>query len=229
MPTADGSTPGASISLSYAARQSRRLSSRDTTSRRHSERTWPRRSKTRQTQPSAATVRARPRYCSWLPPQPCRKSTPGAAAAGGSGVSSVPSMSSSSTGISTLRSRWDIRLRQGVLDQGAEALIDAVVMDDGAGRRLQVRAVTLDAPGSHGGQGGVGAEGLQGGDLRPAAAADAPRRLKHAAAPASVCVAASGDVVVAPRGEEAGELLRGGVVDARLGDGQAKRLSRTET
>src|SRR5262249_59693903 len=108
---------------------------------------------TRQIQPSEVTVRARPRYCSWLPPQPCRKSTPGAAAAGGSGVSSVPSMNSSSTGISTLSARWDIRLRQGVLEQGAEAIIDAVVMDGGAGRRLQAPAGTPDAPGAHGGPG----------------------------------------------------------------------------
>src|SRR5262245_44304455 len=127
-------------------------------------------------------------------------------------------MNSSSTGISTLSVRWHIRLGQGVLDQGAEALIDAAVMDDGAGRRLQVRAVTLDTPGPHGGQGGVSAEGLQGGDLRPTGAADAPRRLQHTAAPASVSVAAPGDVVVAPRGEEAGKLLGGGVVDAPPGD-----------
>src|SRR5262245_451761 len=137
-------------------------------------------------------------------------------------------MNSSSTGISTLSVRWHIRLGQGVLDQGAEALIDAVVMDDGAGRRLQVRAVPLDTPGPHGGQGGVATEGLQGGDLWPAGAAEAPRRLQHAAAPAPVGVAAPGDVVVAPRSEEAGELLRGGVVDARLGDGRAQCRVRTD-
>lgn len=82
--------------------------------------------------------------------------------------------------------------------------------------------VDLERRGAHRGQSRVGAEGLQRGDLGAARAADPPGLLEHAEALPTVAVPALGNVVVAPRGEAAGEEdRRGGVEDPRVLDGLA--------
>src|SRR5438132_5972134 len=167
------------VSTSYAASRSRRLSPRETVSCCGCVFAWPRRSNVRHAQPRSAISRARARYCSWLPPQPCTKSTPGAAPLP-PGVSSVPAMCWPSTGMSRVSSRTDIRLQEGVLGDGADAVIEAVEVDNRARRRDFVRAISLYAPRAHGVQIGVRSEGFERGDLGTARAADSPRLLKHA-------------------------------------------------
>ena len=92
-----------------------RLSSRVTVFSCSCVRAWPRRSKVRQMQPSAATSRARATYCCWLPPQPCTNSTPGISVPG---VTSVPAMCWSPTAISSRSSRVVHRARLAYLVSG---------------------------------------------------------------------------------------------------------------
>lgn len=82
--------------------------------------------------------------------------------------------------------------------------------------------VDLERRGAHRGQPRIGAEGFQRGDLGAARAADPPGLLEHAEALPTVAIPALGNVVVAPRGEAAGEEdRRGGVEDPRVLDGLA--------
>src|SRR5262249_46630355 len=133
-----------------------------------------------------------------LPPQPCTKSTPGAAPLP-PGVSRVPAMCWPSTGMSRVSSCADIRLQDGVLDDRPGAVIDAAEVYEGARRRGRVRAVSLDAPRAHGAQRAVRGEGCERGALGAARAADPPRLLEHPRAPAPLGVSAPRHVVVPPR------------------------------
>src|SRR5438552_9439211 len=148
-------------------------------------------------QPRAAIWRARARYCSWLPPQPCTKSTPGAGPS--PGVSSVPAMCWPSTGISRVSSCSDIRLHDGVLGEGSGSLVHAAEVYDRVRRRGLGYPIALDAPRTHGTQGGVPTEGLQRGHLGATRSPDSPRLLEHPATPAPLGTDAPHHVVVPPR------------------------------
>src|SRR5689334_19205143 len=134
--------------------------------------------------PSAATSRARARYCCWLPPHPCTKRMPGTSVPG---VTSVPATCSSSTGMSMTSSRVGM-IHERVFGEGSHARVDILVVDGGAGRRLDAVAIELDGAGAHGLAGRVRLQHGQGFDLGPARAADAPGLLQHpdAAAPMSI-------------------------------------------
>src|SRR5262249_53603064 len=120
-----------------------------------------------------------------------------------------------STGMSRVSSRTEMRLHEGVLGDRPDAIIDPAAVDDRLGRRVLTGAESLDAPRMHGGQAGVRAEDLQGGDLGRACPPGAPGLLKHSRAPASLGTALR-DVVVPPRGEQPRELFPRSVVHARL-------------
>src|SRR5829696_2430895 len=129
------------------------------------------------TQPRAAMVRARARYCCWLPPQPCTKSTPGLDVCG---ATTVPSMCSSSTAMSTaswrvaaVSSRIAMAIHHAVFEDPADPVVDPVEIDGRAGGRLRA-VIGLDRRCPHRAQGRVGAKGLERRHLGAACPADAP-------------------------------------------------------
>src|SRR5581483_3357585 len=198
------STGCRSTSVSYAASASLRLSSRETVGRSSAFAAWPRKSIVSAMQPSAAISRARARYCCWLPPQPCRNSTPGTSVAG---ATSVPAIVSPATAISSFVSRVDMIFRHRVLHDAPDGAVRAVEIHR---RALGYRcvAVVLETCGDDGGYRGIGVQTFERRDFRSARAADAPRLLENAATP---CVGSVGappdrDVVVAARREETREV-----------------------
>src|SRR5690242_2783445 len=178
-------------------------------------------SNVRQMQPSAAICCARPRSRSRQPPQPCTNSTPGMVEPG---ASTVPARWVPSTAMSVSWLRVVIVLHHGAFEQGTAGRIGAVEQHRRALRRMGVGAVALLRAHAEPAAAGLVAKTQQRGGLRPAGAADTPGRLEHARVRLAAVVLALHHVVVAPRGEHAGEALpRDLVVELRLGDRLAYR------
>src|SRR6185436_8283633 len=126
--------------------------------------------------------------------------TPGASV---SGVTKVPSMRRLSTAISTLRSRVGMRFDDCVFEERPRPSVVTLKIDGGMRRRFRARAVNLEAGGAHDRQLRIAPEGRERLRFGWARAADAPRLLQHARAPASRGVQPLRDVVVSARGERA--------------------------
>src|SRR6218665_3461692 len=151
---------------------SARLSSRVTASRAARSWAWPRRSKVRQMQPSAAISWARAMYCSWLPSHPCTSMTPVIRLLG---PTRVPAMLRAPTGMWMLLCRVVvIARRDGVFGERADLVVHTAEIDHRAGRQRLARAEDLVAAGAHDLALRVGLERLQRGDLRAGGAAGAP-------------------------------------------------------
>src|SRR5688572_5424931 len=170
-------------------------------------------------QPSVAISRARARYCCWLPPHPCTKSTPGTAVAG---AISVPAIRSPSTAICRRWSRVDIRLDRRVLGDEADERVDAAEIHRCIPGDLRLLPINLTALRTYRAHQGIGAEGFERRDFRATRAARPPRLLEHAAHGGARCVTSARNVIVAARREEAGEALsRRPIVGTRLFDREA--------
>src|SRR5689334_3209208 len=156
----------------------------------------------RHAQPIAAISRARAARFAWLLPDPCRNSTPGMRA---SGTISVAAMQWPPTAISNVSSRVNMARDHDVLGQPAAVVVGTVEVDRRAFRHPDVVAVDLGRRCAHAGKRWIVAERRERGDLGAARAAEAPRLLEHAEAPLARRVDAFGDVVIAPRREQAFE------------------------
>src|SRR5215218_8413901 len=121
--------------------------------------------------------RARARYCSWLPPQPWTKSTPGTS---GPGVTTVPAIRWPSTLISISLSFVAMPLDPRELGDRPHLAVDATEVNRRAVRRAGASAEDLHRRGFHQLPRRVPGEGLQRCDLGAARPAEPPGLLQHA-------------------------------------------------
>src|SRR3954465_15440008 len=96
----------------------------------------------RQTQPSAAISLARLRYCSWVPPQPWTKRTPGMTVAG---LTKVPEILSSPTGISIRSSRVVMKPRDRIFGKRTDFGVVFLEVDRGVRGWFVACPVNLEA------------------------------------------------------------------------------------